>query len=286
LPDKVKTNKDICGDYGPCKKTFIKNFGELTGEWYFISATPVRKCNDNEGIVSDIIQGIDITTYNGSVIENDDGKGNKNTLSAKIQNVISQLEEKTFIVAIYDNKSLAFKGQPLAICIDPLITFIDFPYHPHLNAAGKIYDTFIPPTICYTDNPENLGNLFGDRIYDAMHYITIWLYRHQIFEVFYSTYGDIKWIGLEVKDRLDNHVFVNQLNPFGDCHCGSGTKYVSCCLNKDMIANLRLNAKGKKIDSNLIKYDPLILKKKWERNYLSEQNRVVNRLLREFNKLK
>lgn len=277
-------NKNICQDYGPCKKIQINNFGELTGEWYFISATPVQLKQENSSIIEDIINDNDITTFNGSVIHNPQCNHKHGQLSNDYNKIIDFLEEKSYLVAIFDNKSELFNGQPIAICIDPAITFVEFPNHPHLNSTARIRQSFIPASICYTDDVQGLGSLFGNRIYDAMHYITIWLYRHQVYELFDQHFMKHNWIGNEVNIRLPNSSYFHMINPIGLCHCGSRIKYYECCLNNDAkdYAKLRNGCNDK--TTKTIEINPMRLKSLWEKNFKQPEEHVIYRLMKAYNR--
>lgn len=225
---------EACEEYGPCIKVNINDLGVFSVEWYFLNITPLPNTNEIECVISDIINGFPVSMSYGQMVHNPECKSKNHRLPNKLKRVVRELKPQTFSVAIYSNHSEKYIGQPLAVCFDPVISFINYPDHPHLNMPNIDPVSYLPPTLCYTNTPEELGNQFGDRLFDALFYITEWLVRHQVWEKHRELYGSGYWIGSEADSSISNGQKVNVLNPRGRCSCGKSKAYLNCCMSSDL----------------------------------------------------
>lgn len=268
-------------EYAPCVKVFIDDLGKFSGNWYFLKLKPTPNKKDIEKVVFDIIKGdfISFSNLEGKLIHNSDCKEINHVLPKNIKKILKDIESQVFKIAIYDNHTNdLFFGQPIIIAVNPKISYTNFPDHPHLNLGirGK---EFLPASFCYTDKPNEIGNMFGDRISDAIFYSIEWLFRHQIWEKTRENFGKGKWIGLASESSIRNGEYLEVVNPVGLCRCGSGKKYAECCLVKDIELYQNLYKSG------LVK----TVFPKDVREYINSWNELVNlpekRFLDKFNKI-
>lgn len=253
------TRNNICVEYGPCRKVILHDAGQFSGEWYFLSITPLPKEDQLEKVVYDIMHGHEISLVNGSIIHNPNCTVKNHHLPKKYRRLLKKLQPITYTVAIMDNYTEMLNGQPIAICIDPLISYSNYPEHPHLNAPSYLNANFFPTSLCYTDNPKSLGKMFGSKLFDTMFYVTEWLLRHQIWEKFKEVDGKGKWIGDEAPSGIVNGEYAHFLNPLGACKCGSKLPYSSCCMRGDLELfmkkyNVAPSAKELKLSTDLNDY--------------------------------
>lgn len=223
-------------DYAPCVKVFIDDLGRFSGDWYFLKIKPTPSKQDIEKVVFDIIKGNSISFSNleGKLMHDQDCREINHVLPKCMKRILKDIESQVFKIAIYDNpRNDLFFGQPVIISINPQISYTNFPDHPHLNLGVRGKD-FLPASLCYTDKPNEIGNMFGDRISDAIFYSIEWLFRHQIWEKTRENLGEGKWIGSASESSIKNGEHLEVLNPVGLCRCSSGKKYAECCLVKDI----------------------------------------------------
>lgn len=223
-------------DYAPCVKVFIDDLGKFSGSWYLLKVTPTPDKQNIEKVVFDIIKGnyISFSNLEGKLVHNSDCEEVNHALSKNIKRILKEIESQVFKIAIYDNQmNDLFFGQPIIISINPQISYTNFPDHPHLNLGirGK---EFLPASFCYTDKPNEIGNIFGDRISDAIFYSIEWLFRHQVWEKTREILGKGKWIGSASESSIKHGEHLEIVNPVGFCRCGSKKKYAECCLVKDI----------------------------------------------------
>lgn len=223
-------------DYAPCVKVFIDDLGRFSGDWYFLKIKPTPSKQDIEKVVFDIIKGNSISFSNleGKLMHDQDCREINHVLPKRMKRILKDIESQVFKIAIYDNpRNDLFFGQPVIIAINPQISYTNFPDHPHLN-LGVRGKNFLSASFCYTDKPNEIGNMFSDRISDAIFYSIEWLFRHQIWEKTRENLGEGKWIGSAAESSIKNGEHLEVLNPVGLCRCGSGKKYAECCLVKDI----------------------------------------------------
>ena len=151
----------------------------------------------------------------------------------------------TYKVAIYPGyggtEGGILLGQPIVVALDPVITYIKYPDHPHINLGGNLQNTniFVPDTLCYIHNPEELGNIIDYRVFEAYKKIAIWLYRHQIWLSMREHTGKGEWIGQGVK--LDAKHLIEALDPLGGCRCGKRKAYIDCHMSDDLSSRHSIN---------------------------------------------
>jgi len=275
---------DLCQRYGPCKRAMMKDFGMYSGEWYFLSITPLPDKEEIECVIYDILNGNDISMLDGQLRHNPNCEVKNHKLPKRYKKIASNLSKVTYNVAIFSNHLGLLLGQPIALCIDPLITYNNYPEHPHLNMP-VIGEDYCPPSLCYTDNPDDLGHMFGDRIFDAMFHVTEWLFRHQIWEMHRELFGNGKWIGPEAESGFKNGEYVRFLNPNGNCRCSSNLRYFECCMKEDI--KLYLNHINSVQSTMQLKATPNLLThmKVWRESILEPEAVFVKEIDDIFNQL-
>jgi hypothetical protein len=180
-----------------CEKILIDDFGMFSGEWYFFSITPIPDKNEIESVVYDIQNGHDILFLNKRLTHYENCPVIEHILTKEMKEIVQRVDRETFKVAVFNNTDKRLLGgQPIVIGYEPLITRSVFLNHPHLNGFGRSNQYgYIPSTFCYTDAPDSLGSVFGDRIIDTMFYVSDWLFRHQIWKASYKNSKEAIWIG-------------------------------------------------------------------------------------------
>lgn len=186
-------------------------------------------------------------------------------LNINLKRALKKFKNQTYKIAIWEGNinDNFLDGQPVVISLEPEISFNIYPDHPHLNAAGILNNSYIPNSICYTDNPKALGNDPYERILEAIQQALIWLFKHQVW-LASRKIGKGIWIGPQVSfDEKDQFKILR--NPYGKCYCGSNKQYCKCHLNNDFknecLREPRINFyKNDDGHINLEKYNNLCMK--------------------------
>lgn len=276
---------NVCESFAPFKKSIMKNLGKYSGEWYFLNITPISTFSEICKIAYDIQYSLPITIHYGKLIHNINCKVQNHKLPNLLTKVINALESKSYKIAIYDNKNpQLFLGQPLIICINPKISFINYPDHPHLNSPIFGKKEYFPTSLCYTDAPNMIGQKFGNRINDSIFFTLEWLFRHQIWEKHRDSFGKGLWIGQSAKSDITSEAHFNILNPDNRCHCGKNKKYFECCMKKDYSLIYRDSLFNERYNLNL-NLNINKLKNIWTIEILLNENSFLNKLESKFNEL-
>lgn len=238
--------ESVIREFGPAKWNRIESDNAAAGV-FFLNVTPLPSPNELEKVIADICTGgIPVYVKGGKVYHSEECQARRHDIqNASVKRSLRRLKEETFNVAIHPNiavgpllKEPLLGGQPIAIAFDPAITFMNFPDHPHLSMGGPERllpgtQYFLPDSICYTNNPNGLGNTQTERLLAALDEITIWLLRHQIWMATRELTGHGIWIGPH-EGQLDPEWFPSRLNPLGPCRCGSRKTYASCHMTSDL----------------------------------------------------
>lgn len=233
---------DLQAEFGQVVSWHSVSNGITKEGWFLLEITPFPEKGELNKIVADIENGRTVGVTGGQLTHLSECDEKHHVIkSGIVQKALKDLSEKTFKVAVYaGNTSLKeLDSQPIAIVLEPKISYFLFPDHPHLNAGAfdKINGFYFPNSLCYTDNPAELGDSLKDRLLEAFSQISIWLFRHQIWEATrkYKKMGE--WIGPQA-DRAEDYVYPLLLNPNGVCRCRSGKKYSICHRLSDVNAFL------------------------------------------------
>lgn len=235
-------------------QSIIQEFGPVTwtsfGEEgvFLLKVTPLPPPDELEWVIADICAGeMPVRVNQGRVYHSSHCTcQNHDIQDERVRNVIHKLKEETFVLAVHPNISgpnilgeLPYEGKPLVIPFNPIISYMNFPDHPHLSMGTNqmfLQGTpfYIPDTICFTAaSNDTLGNNQVSRLLNTFDEITIWLLRHQVWVATRETTGHGIWIGPH-EGHLDPEAFVARLNPEGNCRCGNRKQYSSCHLKQDL----------------------------------------------------
>lgn len=237
---------DLKKDFGNVKWVDQNLKGITKQGWFLLEINPVPVQEEINLVASDIIEGRTVGVTGGKLSHWNECGNAKHYIGSKIiRKALKNLKQQTYFVAVYTGE-VGFKGlknQPIAIVLDPEITYINFPDHPHLN--GSIFDPFnrffFPNSLCYTDSPEDLGSNEKERILNAFDQISMWLFRHQVWvETRKYIEGGI-WIGPEAAP-LPPYEYPGMLNPNGKCRCGSNKSYSACHRTQDLTELAKMKA--------------------------------------------
>lgn len=225
--------------FGPVNLVSKRVLGLPKEDWFVLQTSPTPEKKDIEKVTADIINDNEIFVKRGKLHHADNCTSCSHELRSEVRSVLDSIQNITFTVAVYRGWDGLFEGQnllygqPIAVSLDPLITYETFPDHPHLNTSyfvnGKLV---VPASLCYTDNTKGLGETEDMKLYNAFKYISIWLFRHQIWMETRKKFGKGIWIGPQV-GGLPPGIYTMVLNPLGTCRCGSGLMYKSCHMPQD-----------------------------------------------------
>ena len=217
----------------------IKLFDTKFGDWVLLNLSPLPPKGEIEWVVHDITMGNAVRIIGGQIRHLEKCKELDHNIDMQIAKCLSYLKAENFRVAI-NLKEEAPLYQPLAISLDPLISFNKYPDHPHINDDLEHTDMAkagvkLPESICYIANACELGDTYEDRLFAAIGIIVIWLFRHQLWLASRKIYGRGKgiWIGEHIPYFDEPGCYVEHINPYGSCRCGSDKSYMVCCMNGD-----------------------------------------------------
>lgn len=206
--------------------------------WFLLEISPLPPLDELELVVADIIKDNVIDVSWGQALHSEDCTRTNHNIPQLVKNIIENLEDQKFIVAVYPGVKNVYGGQPVAIALEPQINYQLYPDHPHLN-PGYITNRvngenfFLPDSFCYIDDPASLGNDAYERMLQAFCKISIWLFRHQVWVETRKFITKGEWIGLEGKP-LPSSAYPEFINPLGMCRCGKGESYVNCHMLSDL----------------------------------------------------
>lgn len=235
-------------EYGPLSWFDGGRIQKLNEGWFLLETTPLPPSDEIEKVAIDIENHNILGLQNGQVRHYPNCKSKTHTLRSKvIRDSLQWLKPITYKVAVYPKltNNDIFGDQPIAIVLDPEISFLRFPDHPHLNAGGRYGDNgfFFHDSLCYTDKPDEIGTNEEDRLFNAFFYITVWLFKHQIWQSSKRILDEGIWIGKGVsfKTYAYHPLF---LNPDGQCRCGNRKSYKECHRFQDLMELKKIRAGG------------------------------------------
>lgn len=239
--------------------------------WFLLEICPFPQVEEINQIVSDIQNDRVIGVQNGKLIHLDYCEAlNHKIFSSEVRKAIKDIRKQTFKVAVYAGATnlSPLENQPIAIVLEPEISYFTFPEHFHLNVGmfDSVNNFYFPDSLCYTDDPKSLGKSQEERLLKTFDYVSIWLFRHQIWEASRAYRKRGNWIGPDVRN-LTPDVYPPILDPNGTCWCGSNKKYKDCHSNSDLLQIADTFSEMKNISIDKAKKYVLKLKLNvWEKN--------------------
>jgi len=216
--------------------------------WLLIEVNPIPYREERAMIISDIEKGQQILVENRVLRHFGECTSEDHNISDVIVNKIDTdtMKDMKCLVAIHPGTKGYYHDQPIVVPINPSISHIEYPEHPHLNFGGNVKYGYCPDSICYTDNPRELGEGISERVKKALAYVTIWLFRHQIWLQTRQFINSGIWIGPQMPFDREQHA--HHLNPRGRCWCGSKKIYSECHMMFDKCVLLdKLSSVGEKL---------------------------------------
>lgn len=249
----------------------------LLGEgWFLLEINPTPPENQIIAVTTDLVKDEFIAVENGTVFHSDLCKSNVHKLKSQWKRAVEGIKREKYTVAIYPGSDGILNSQPIAVVLDPPINYTVYPDHKHLNIGGRYSeDLILPDTICYTDNPEELGEELDKRIFQAYKYVTVWLYRHQLWLACRELKVEEKWIGTQVKN-FDNRNYIYAIEPIGRCRCGSDKEYIECHMPEDFSYFKNISLKSAE---NYIKNNRVSVIKEYAEKFASPRNLALQLLL-------
>lgn len=113
-------------------------------------------------------------------------------------------------------------GHPLVRSLDPKVSCLRFPGHPHFY-GGEV--------ICPLFPPENTWRWKNHTMTDYLEHVAVWLLKHLVWKATQDRDGKGIWIGPDVEHSPMYLLWV--IRPSDQCHCGSGKTYRRCCRSHD-----------------------------------------------------
>jgi hypothetical protein len=234
----------------------------LRNGWFLFEITPFSNEEETQKVIADIMKVKPVDVKGGKIEHLNDCCGNHSIPSQIVRKSIKYLTPQTFLIALYMDGTSFLMNRPVAIVVEPEISYMTFPEHPHLNMGS--FDTktrsFFPDSLCLGGKEHDWGESEKDRLYEAISQTAIWLYRHQIWVETrrYKTRGE--WIGPGA-DPLPGYCYPQHINPHGTCWCGNKKSYKDCHRYNDLIdwakeislkSNIQLEVAKQKIMSYFI----------------------------------
>lgn len=226
--------KEIVDTFGPVK--WIEHIDGMPGKgWFLMEVTPLPPNDQIPLVVADIIANNDVLVNQGRLYHNPNCQNTSHRIKDGIvRHAIKNLQRQTFRIAVFSNvggvplKVPLLMGRPIAIAIDPIISYSIYPDHPHLNMSNPVLqrcNDYLPDSLCYMT--ETLPTDDIERYLIALDTITIWLFRHQVWLATRELTHEGIWIGPQ-DGILDDECFAYRLDPAGRCRCNRGKKYEQC----------------------------------------------------------
>ncbi|KAA0547398.1 hypothetical protein FZW96_11050 [Bacillus sp. BGMRC 2118] len=264
-----ETIQRLISDYGPAKYVDKSIFGFKGEGWFVLDSIPLPPKEEIEIVISDIIKDHEIAYLNGKVRHWPECSNKHSILDIKVKEVLNFLEEKPFkigVCAATDENFLG--GQPIVIALNPTITYMNYPDHPHLNTGANYKGVYIPDSFCYgyTVEPDRYGPSVYEKYINVFDQATLWLLRHQVWEAIRILKGKGEWIGKHYKYGFDEPlVYAHWLSPISRCRCGKTKRYLECHLPIDIKKKVKEEAE------------------KSERAYEEVQRNIINNLQNTWN---
>lgn len=244
--------------------------------WFLLEISPVPPLNSRYNVVADILNERYITISQGKVYHSGNCGSVYHELPERFKRALDTIEDNTFKVAVYNGHPELLGGQPVAIALEPAITYSEYPDHPHINCCQILKiggrECLMPDSLCYIENPKDLGDNEYMRLLNAFDEIVIWLLRHQVWLETRKQKRPGLWIGPETS--RENMYMAMRLDPNGSCRCGKEKAYRNCHMPADVAA---INRCSRQKAFEFI--DRIIIPaRKWEKNIETPQNIMLQRL--------
>jgi hypothetical protein len=125
---------------------------------------------------------------------------------------------------------------PRAIAIYPEISAARFPKHPHLFRGGPRpglpeLSCSVEDALCVCRPGDGEWSWRNGDLVLLLDFTAIYLAKHVVWEKTGADRGGL-WIGPHASHRPED--LIEELDPFGECRCGSGERYARCCRPIDM----------------------------------------------------
>ncbi len=228
-------------EFGPIHWVQIPNHSKIIapGDWLLARIKPIPLREHLRTFVNICIEEKTFCVDKGKLTLDVDDPINEKITNKAVEKVLNKLEDPIYEIMIYLNTTEACSYQPLVFSINPLINYLTYPTHPHINCyfndikvmQGKY---FFPQSICYNDANNSLGDTEYEIIKESLWNTSLWHFRHRIWEETQNSTNKGIWIGPN-KEYFDNgYNYLTELNPYGLCRCGRNKKYYECCMEKDL----------------------------------------------------
>lgn len=273
--------QQLTKDYGPAKWIQKSIFGFKQEGWFLLETTPLPPLDEIEQVVSDIILEHEIDFYQGQVRH---WPACNNPHIAKdriVKNVLSSLKDETFRIGVCTGDERTLHGQPLVFALQPSITYMNYPDHPHLNSGGGNPSLYLPDSFCYgfTSEKERYGPSIYEKFIRVFDESTLFLFRHQIWLAIRKEFGQGKWIGPGDKLGLPAEVYPQFLNPLGKCRCGKNVRYGLCHLPLDLTSYVENTARTSHKPKEQIEKERIVyLANTWKQRVSNPQQKTIQKL--------
>lgn len=208
--------------------------GYLNGEWQIYSVIPTPYKEDIEKVVKCIVNDYEVEILPGGRLTSTVTKFKKR-IDKELQNIVEMIDDKEFTIAVKFQPGKL----PIVVSLNPEINYDTYPSHPHINPG--VQKGFEFDNLCIAKKLSDINGSF-DKIEDnLMFQILLWLFRHQVYEIYLDLYSKVNWIGNESNEHFLDLFYPTLLNPYGRCRCGAKTSYQNCCLKDDIPPLSRFN---------------------------------------------
>lgn len=233
--------KKLLEDFPTMKHRRLNQPGLLPGDWFFIKASPRPSLHSIEMVASDLMSGSsvrvmpDLKLYHSAYCEKDSHDVDDDLLKGSLLHI----PEETFDIAIWEGNEGVRNGQPIAVAVNPLISYYQFPDHPHISASFKCITSngpvYFPYSLCfnYQETMVPKEEVGYEILHKSLCQIGIWLFCHQVW-IATRNHGKSQWISYDDVPAIEEDQFGYFRNPYLPCRCGSGRKYIECHFGTDM----------------------------------------------------
>jgi len=224
--------------------------------WFILEVYPTPPPSEKDMVAADLNNSglIYIASDSGKLYHSDNCVQTNHRLDSHVRRALKSVKNEKFLVAVYTGFLPELKGQPVAIPLEPIISYENYPDHPHINSPMILSNMFfLPETLCYTDNPSGLGFSEYDRFKTAFKEISTWLFRHQVWVASRKFIKPGIWIGPSA-ESLRADVYPGFLNPTGPCRCGSDNKYIFCHMANDIAPQEEVKSIQEMLTKNILSH--------------------------------
>ncbi|MEC1759899.1 SEC-C metal-binding domain-containing protein [Schinkia azotoformans] len=276
--------KELRSEFGQAVE-YHKVKGITNEGWFLLEITPLPIQIELEQIVSDIENINPVGVQGGKLVHLECCEAhNHNNLQKDVRKALKDLKDQSFKVAVYAGLTniKILKNQPIAVVLEPEISYITYPDHPHLNVGGfdPANGFYFPDSLCYIDDPQQLGETKKERLLNAFDQISIWLFRHQVWESSRKYKKRGIWIGPQV-GSFAPYDYPPILDPNRACWCGSNKPYKDCHSESDLLALVNKEAETSGISLDQVKRAVIFNKlNAWEQRLRVPKQQSLNLLKR------